>query len=1437
LSSDITTGIVRILDDGDQPIGTGFMVLVDGLIATCAHILGEPLPMQVTVAFPATGEKRTARGIPTWWRSIETGDVAFLQVDGDLPKGVQPLLLGSSAGTSTHQVHTFGFPDVGEVEGVWGRGTVLGQVTEAGLPLLQVWSNEITVGFSGAPVWDESRRRVIGMVVEITKPDRYLRMDRTAFAIPSETLRSICPALQVSDVCPYRGLEAFTEQDHEFFFGRERAVEKLLKSLKSSPHFLTVLGPSGSGKSSLVQAGLLRHLHKGTWLGTADHLNISVSRPGSDPFAELTLQGLGIPQMSLRERVQAWRNHYPEKKQLVLIFDQFEELWTNCTKDTALDFINQLTTLVHATDSASYTTIILVMRDDFYSRIGQHEVLADLVDQSLVRITRTLRRPELTAIVQEPAAAVGMQFASGLIDTIVEDVFGIHVVQLEDEPCADSTILPLLEFALTQLWELRQDGEFTHEAYYAIERVSGGLTVWADKTFFSIEERLRPLVRAIFLQLIHVGDEMQNIPDSRRRRPLTSLLALQSQPDDVHRVISHLAKARLLVTERDLRDGQESVEIIHDVLLREWRRLKDWITQNRSFLAWHQDFEKRVQIWVESDSHDLALRDKGRLLYGRDLDEARHWMEERAIDLAPIEQDYINASQEQADHQHQVTIARQLVAQAELIRVQQSDIAYRSVILAAEAMRRVPSVEVDQALRNAMAFIPHPLAHLNHQKKVQSLAFSPRGEYLVTASADGTVCIWEMPKATLVTLLSHEASVNALAFSPDGQYLATASSDHTVGFWETTNWQQITRFAHRGPVKFLAFSPDGQYLATASEDHTARLWEIASRQQLADLKHDDEVNAVVFSPNGQYLATASSDQRARVWEIASGQRLAQLPHRMRVLSVAFSPDGQCLATASEDSTAGIWEVPSGQQLKSLRHEWMVGAVVFSPDGRYLVTSGGDRFARVWEMPEGRLLTRIPHDGNTKSAAFSADGRYLATTGDPMVFVCEVGSWHQFVCLIGGYKLHTVAFSPAGQYLATAGEGSTANMWEITNRHSLAQLTCEKVKVMAFAPDSQHVVTASDTQVTRWNVASRKKLSSFEFRTLPFGEVKLSSDGHYLAVASQGLWDTESGQELINFMGRTVAFSADGASLATTDARGNVVAVETKTGRYSSLSHKDLVNIIVFSSDRRYLATASDRPSGSGWSRRSPVAVWELAHGRLLASLPQEELVDKVMLSPRGSYLVIMSNAEVIVWETNTRSQLLHLPHDSGYDSAQDIAFSPDERYFAVARSFQIQVYDTVKQRFFEPLKDELVRGVMFSPNGRYLATKSDDRHACVWEIPSGHRLAYLGHQDRVVGMAFSPDSHYLVTASWDTSASLWETTTGSQLCRFNHDVRVTDVSFSSDGKYVTSLDWDDTLRVWLWRPEDMIAEARAHMPRNLTTQEWQTYLGNEPYRKLYPDLL
>jgi hypothetical protein len=255
MSESMLSGIVRVAG------GTGFVATHDGLIITCAHVVnGMKVGDHIEVTLHSNGNAIVAQ-VETL-REVE--DVATLRLSTPSPEGVKSLLLGTTSGTSGHRFKTFGFPTTKSEEGIWGYGKVGDHTTENGSPVLQLTdSTEITQGFSGAPVLDTVTRRVIGIISKITQPDEFGRLTKTSFIIPTESLRQIVPEIEVKDICPYQGLAAFTEYEAEFFYGREKQTRSLLDKLRASPRFLAVVGPSGSGKSSVVKAGLVPALRRG----------------------------------------------------------------------------------------------------------------------------------------------------------------------------------------------------------------------------------------------------------------------------------------------------------------------------------------------------------------------------------------------------------------------------------------------------------------------------------------------------------------------------------------------------------------------------------------------------------------------------------------------------------------------------------------------------------------------------------------------------------------------------------------------------------------------------------------------------------------------------------------------------------------------------------------------------------------------------------------------------------------------------------------------------------------------------------------------------------------------------------------------------------------------------------------------------------------------
>ncbi|HNT76985.1 MAG TPA: CHAT domain-containing protein, partial [Anaerolineae bacterium] len=386
---------------------------------------------------------------------------------------------------------------------------------------------------------------------------------------------------------PYRGLAAFTEADAAFFFGREPVVQALIAQLRTTPSFLAVVGPSGSGKSSVVQAGLIPALRQGALYGSQTW-EIVTQRPsdGLDLAGFENLAGSG--------------------ERRVLFIDQFEELFQHPPEMRAR-FLAELHTLV---ESSHPTTVILTLRADFYGHF-QQTPLREYLPTHQVNVDE-IAPGDLRAAIEKPAARLNVRFEARLVETIVADA------QQAAHP------LPLLQSALLQMWSHQEQGTLTHTAYEAVGRVAGALGVWASDTYGRLDVTDQKLAQRIFTRLIYYGET-----DTRQRRTLAELVTGPEERERVHALVRQLANARLLVTRQD------TVEIIHDTLLREWGRLQGWIAAQREFYLWRQRLEAQLRLWEDKG------RDEGGLLHGALLAEAERWAQEQPEELNQSEQAYI----------------------------------------------------------------------------------------------------------------------------------------------------------------------------------------------------------------------------------------------------------------------------------------------------------------------------------------------------------------------------------------------------------------------------------------------------------------------------------------------------------------------------------------------------------------------------------------------------------------------------------------------------------------------------------------------------------------------------------------------------------------------------------------------------------------------------
>ncbi len=1234
---------------------------------------------------------------------------------------------------------------------------------------------------------------------------------------------------------PFKGLRYFDEADADLFFGREQLTAQLVAQVSPHPNpppyqqktlvqgrvqtpspigavptarsaylaevegwgggcFLAVVGASGSGKSSLVRAGLIPALRRHTpsephsatihlitpTAHPLEALAVSLTREVESVTATATL----LDDMSRDARtLRLWmRKHHDSSRDYVLVVDQFEEVFTLCRDEAERKaFVDNL--LGAISNESTGTTIVITLRADFYAHCAQYVNLRESIAKHQAYIG-SMGVDELRRAIEEPAKCGGWEFEAGLVDLLLREV--------GDEPGA----LPLLSHALLETWKRREGRTLTLAGYNASGGVRGAIAQTAESVYQQMSAEQQAMARNIFLRLTELGEGTQ---DTRRRAALTELIPPFVDARAAEAVIKTLADARLITT------GEGYAEVAHEALIREWPLLREWLNQNREGLRLHRHLTEAAQAWQKLN------RDPGELYRGTRLAQILEWAETHRDQVNPLEREFLDASKEMLEREE---AEREAQRQRELVAIQK--------LAEAERRRAEEQAEAAQKLADALlvAENEHRVAFARELSlnAVSNLEIDPERSILLAlqavsvSSAGGKPVLREAEEAlhravltsrVQLTLRGHTFALRGIAFSPDGRRLATSSTDQTAKVWDvTTGKELLTLSGHTAEVFGIAFSPDGTRVATASADQTAKVWDVSTAlnpstgsgqstgaetgKELLTLRgHTDQLQKVAYSPDGRLLVTAaghvgstpSLDHTAKVWDAATGKLLLTLDdHSGSIRGIAFSPDGTRVATASDEGIARVWDVSTGEVLLTLTgHTDAVYAAVFSPDGKRLATGGRDQTTKVWDASSGQLLLTLFGLGSQVWAvAFNQDGTRLYTaSADGTTKVWNVSTalntganMGQLLLTLAGHTgaIRDLALSPDGTRVATASFDRIAKVWDVTPAGGREWLTLAghtgQIFGVVFSPDGTRIATSSaDKTVKVWDAATGKELLTFAGHSNELRSVAFSPDGRHVATTSWDqtakVWDVATGQVLLTLstqaspyiFGLGVAFSPDGGRIAAVSANNTAKIWDAMTGKelLTLSGHTSLVLRLSFSPDGKRIATAAEEPDRTA-------KVWDAATGKELVTL-------------KG--------------------------HTSG------------------------------------------VYYVAFSPDGKRLATVSGDGTAKVWDAISGQVLLTLsGHTAQVNGVAFSPDGTRLATASNDGTVKVWDVAPGvskreQPLTLYGLIGDLRSVAFSPDGRRLVTGGGGGIARVYALPIEDIVAIAKSRVTRALTTDECQKYLHVE----------
>jgi|GEM_PF-1076114 len=1319
----------------------------------------------------------------------------------------------------------------------------------------------------------------------------------TAITVAVEAVRGVKPELRVPEIAPlkkdtlkpyqianpYKGLEAFRAADRELFFGRTTLVGEMVKALQTFPRFMSVLGASGSGKSSVIMAGLLPALQDDAIPGSRRWTILAPFTPSGSPVERLAdVFARELPQKTISvirdeldhptaqgvTRLARQVIDLDPSRRLVIYVDQFEELFTlTRSADEREQFIHLLTTA--ANDPDSPVSILISMRADFYDHALESPALAPLVTQYQIGVTR-MSLAELYEAVRAPANAVGIDFEDGLVSDIV---FAVR-----DEP----GMLPLLQFTLSKLYELRTGGKLTRAAYQDLGEVLGALAQHADTTFAALpSEEHRRRARDLFLKLITPGKTAQ---ESARRRAKISELALvdPAQRAIINEVKEAFVKARLLITDRV--GDEETVEVSHEALLRRWDRLSEWVADARDDILFGAG--------LTADANDWARRGKPtdqpeRIYQFSKLREAQDWTTRNLPD--ELIAAFLQASRDYEMEQERLVEARahelQLLTDRQIQEAQRAESATirarRANLVAAAVIALTLVFIVGAIVVTASQIASANEARLSADRAEAAAQAGARVAEAARVQADDSstqAAIAADAAATRVAAANLQA--NRAASDADRSRLELSDAEAQISLARATvtaigieadamgvRLDSESRLSSNLLVEIAASALDDSqnetagllsmlalnrlYLPEADALLVSALDQLQKPARVLD-GHNDLVRALTFSPDGTQMLTGGQDNSARVRSLLVDRLIQQHDRTNYVNAAAYRPDGGAYLIGDGSGAIAQFDASTQVPICETVLPTVINAVVYNADGRYFASGDDSGGVRLWSADTCALLRIYPgHTSWVTAVAFTRDSRGLISAGaDGLVSLWDTDTTAQIRTFTGHDDLvRAIAVSPDGTMLLTGSYDDSLRLWSIASGTPIRVFSghSDDVYAVAFSPDGRLAASvALDSSLRLFEVVSGAPHSTHELPAYS-RVVAFASDGRTIAVATSdthdvSFWEVErSAVERIypafDVIAKTVAF--------TTDPRYAIFSGDNRVELWDVIANRRArvlaesvtpFNDAAANSDGTVIVTGSDDDLIRVWVH-GPTAPAESPPPAPRVLRGHGGDVFSVALSPDGAR--IASGGEDFtarLWDTASGTPLHTLVWH--YNWVDVVVFSPDGRYLATGDADGlIAVWESDSGALVRTFVagSAGVKTLIYSHDGRLLLAGDDSGYVTVFDIAGEFvRASWVG-ADIIEEIALTPDDALLVVAFTTQpsvvialEAILTDPTRAASeggLARVltASEIGARDVAIDPYGRYIASIAADGTARLWDVRYQDFIVYACERIGRDFTPAEIEAY--------------